>query len=46
MNKCQRVDAIAVASLQVKLVGHQIYSQLNQHDFGDVFGRGSTEILY
>jgi hypothetical protein len=32
-----RVDAIAVASPQIKLVGHQIYSQKNQHDFGDVW---------
>jgi hypothetical protein len=29
-----RVDPIAVASLQIKLVGHRIYSQMNQHDFG------------
>jgi hypothetical protein len=29
-----RVVAIAVASPQIKLVGHQIYSQINQHDFG------------
>jgi hypothetical protein len=29
-----RVDAIAVASPQIKLVGHQIYSQMNQHDLG------------
>jgi hypothetical protein len=28
-----RVDAIAVASPQIKLVGHQIYSQINEHDF-------------
>jgi hypothetical protein len=29
-----RVGAIAVASPQIKLVSHQLYSQMNQHDFG------------
>jgi hypothetical protein len=29
-----RVDAIAVASPKIKLVGLKIYSQMNQHDFG------------
>jgi hypothetical protein len=29
-----RVDAIAVACPQIKLVGRQIYSRMNQHDFG------------
>jgi hypothetical protein len=29
-----RVDAIAVSIPQIKLVGHQIYSQINEHDFG------------
>jgi hypothetical protein len=29
-----RVDAVAVASPQIKLDGHQTYSQMNQHDFG------------
>jgi hypothetical protein len=43
-----RVYAIAVTSPQIKLVGHQFYSQMNQHDFGfwGMFGRDSTEILY
>jgi hypothetical protein len=29
-----RVDAIAVASPKIKLVDHQIYGQMNRHDFG------------
>jgi hypothetical protein len=29
-----RVDAIAVASPRIKLVGHHIYSLMNHHDFG------------
>jgi hypothetical protein len=32
-----RVNSIAVASPQIKLVGHQIYSQINQHDLGGCF---------
>jgi hypothetical protein len=32
-----RVNAVALASPQIKFVGHQIYSQMNQHDFGDAW---------
>jgi hypothetical protein len=32
--QASRVDAIHVASPQIKLAGHQIYSQMNEHNFG------------